>query len=568
MKKRKKVKVSKLFSKSLNCILMNKIRFYENSMNNFNNYIYYCKFINLRNKVLRNFFNKIIKNENTDIILPSTFKQYLKDATIKPFWNDTINVLSTKLFLPIIKNLNDNDNLSNLLRNSWFNSQKLDCKQKHIQKLNLFTDATPVNDDPLVKTRTVHLYPTSIQKIVLKRFIGMYRYYYNRTIEFFNNYNSKDRTSFFHVYPKDKTGRINITIAKTKTYISKGKEKTIDVSPYSMKTLRDYLKGNTPTWGIKDYPSHLVDQAINEACIAIKTNFNKYAKTGIAFRMSFKRRENVNTIKIDGVYISKKKNSIFPTFKLNKNTIFRNINANEEFYKYGQKMTNLSWDAINDRWKISIPIEDNRITNIPKYQIASIDPGIRKFGVLYSEDHIIKIGTDADQKIYKTCKEIDIIKSRMDRKSYYTNDRIYLNNSKRRRNLRRALHRKIGYLKNLKSELHWKTINYLCKNYKKVIYPHFETQKMASKLSSKTARNMYNLGFYQFKQRLINKCKKYGTSLYLRSEAYTSKTCTNCGSINNNLGTSEIFKCNSCKLVIDRDVNGARNILLKNNDCI
>ncbi|RHZ62220.1 hypothetical protein Glove_341g17 [Diversispora epigaea] len=44
---------------------------------------------------------------------------------------------------------------------------------------------------------------------------------------------------------------------------------------------------------------------------------------------------------------------------------------------------------------------------------------------------------------------------------------------------------------------------------------------------------------------------------------YTSKTCGNCGFIKKNLGESKTFRCDSCDLVIDRDVNGARNILLK-----
>jgi len=53
------------------------------------------------------------------------------------------------------------------------------------------------------------------------------------------------------------------------------------------------------------------------------------------------------------------------------------------------------------------------------------------------------------------------------------------------------------------------------------------------------------------------------TKLYIVSEAYTSKTCTRCGVLNN-IGSNEIYHCKECDLVIDRDINGARNILLKN----
>ena len=44
----------------------------------------------------------------------------------------------------------------------------------------------------------------------------------------------------------------------------------------------------------------------------------------------------------------------------------------------------------------------------------------------------------------------------------------------------------------------------------------------------------------------------------------TSKTCSCCGKLNYNLGSSEVFVCKECEMRIDRDVNGARNILIKN----
>ena len=70
--------------------------------------------------------------------------------------------------------------------------------------------------------------------------------------------------------------------------------------------------------------------------------------------------------------------------------------------------------------------------------------------------------------------------------------------------------------------------------------------------------------FYKFKQRLIEKCKNTGTQLMLVDESYTSKTCTNCGWLHSKLGSNKVFVCKECKLTIDRDVNGARNICLKN----
>ena len=42
-----------------------------------------------------------------------------------------------------------------------------------------------------------------------------------------------------------------------------------------------------------------------------------------------------------------------------------------------------------------------------------------------------------------------------------------------------------------------------------------------------------------------------------------SKTCGKCGNINDKLGSKESWKCPVCAHEHDRDVNGARNILLR-----
>ncbi|RHZ50134.1 hypothetical protein Glove_505g20 [Diversispora epigaea] len=47
------------------------------------------------------------------------------------------------------------------------------------------------------------------------------------------------------------------------------------------------------------------------------------------------------------------------------------------------------------------------------------------------------------------------------------------------------------------------------------------------------------------------------------TEEYTSKTCGCCGHIHRKLGGSKVFRCPSCTAELDRDINGARNILLR-----
>ena len=75
---------------------------------------------------------------------------------------------------------------------------------------------------------------------------------------------------------------------------------------------------------------------------------------------------------------------------------------------------------------------------------------------------------------------------------------------------------------------------------------------------------MMTVSFYQFTTKLKNKCKENDIELVIRPEYYTSKTCGNCGNIKHDLKNENTYKCLNCNIVIDRDINGARNIMLRN----
>ena len=116
--------------------------------------------------------------------------------------------------------------------------------------------------------------------------------------------------------------------------------------------------------------------------------------------------------------------------------------------------------------------------------------------------------------------------------------------------------------------LHWKIIDYLTKNYKNVIIGDLSTKKVSVKKSKKksnlnplTKRVASATRLYQFRQRLENKCLERRVNYKMVTEYYTSQMCTRCGEIN--IPGREIYNCNSCKLTIGRDINGARNIYLK-----
>jgi putative transposase len=127
------------------------------------------------------------------------------------------------------------------------------------------------------------------------------------------------------------------------------------------------------------------------------------------------------------------------------------------------------------------------------------------------------------------------------------------------------IHKKIRCLVN---DCHYKLVKWLCENYRIILLPEFRTQEMIRRgqrrIGSKTARAMCTWSHFRFRQHLIHKACEYPwCQVVICTEEYTSKTCGFCGYIHKKLGGSKEFCCPQCKTKLDRDINGARNILLR-----
>ena len=97
--------------------------------------------------------------------------------------------------------------------------------------------------------------------------------------------------------------------------------------------------------------------------------------------------------------------------------------------------------------------------------------------------------------------------------------------------------------------------------------PKFQTSGVVKTLSHSVSRNLYQLSHCLFRTRLEQKCQELNVALIFVKEDYTTKTCSNCGNLQN-IGISREYNCEKCKAVLYRDSNAAKNILLKNlNEC-
>lgn len=76
------------------------------------------------------------------------------------------------------------------------------------------------------------------------------------------------------------------------------------------------------------------------------------------------------------------------------------------------------------------------------------------------------------------------------------------------------------------------------------------------------ARHIQNSMFHEFRRQLGYKCSRYGIQLVVAGRFYpSSKACSCCGFIKSDLKLNDrIYKCNSCGLEMDRDLNAAENL--------
>ena len=407
------------------------------------------------------------------------------------------------------------------LTNTWYSSYHSEFKKTKTEQ-DVYTPKQPIENE--LKTKRIRLYPTSEQEKTL--------------IEWF------DGARATH----------NMVLRAVKDNIEPLKDLKLGSNEYIKKLRELFLNGKdfkTNNKWIKNTPSAIRDDALHEVLRSYKSNFAlKRKHFDILFKSKKASSQSISIPKKD----YKPYKAFFPR-KLGKIPI-------KSSYPLPDKLEHdikIVKTRLNHYYMfIPVPIETFKSENQGK--VVSIDPGIRTFTTCYdAEKGVIEIGKNANTKLFRLCYGLDKIRSKID----HTDTR-----SKKRDKYRKAYLRGSLKIRNLVDQLHIQVVDWLCKNYNTILLPKFETSKMVvkgqRKLGSKSVRAMYTFSHYRFRQRLLHKTREYpDCNVIICDEAYTSKTCGNCGEIKWNLGSSKVYNCKSCGYIADRDFNGARNILLR-----
>lgn len=389
----------------------------------------------------------------------------------------------------------------------------------------------------------IKLKPTPQQKKIINNWFGTARYVYNKALNYVET--NKIFPNYFELRNKfvTKIQKWGICNTCNTEYYPLPKEKRCCGN---LLTLIERKNENTKDFE-HETPKEIRANAIKDLVNGRKTA-HKLLKNKIIthFKMRFRSKKETQSIVIQ-------KQSI--KFVNNKFVIYpKSLSPIEIGRRTKKKLTNLRIEHDcrlsfkNGNYYIHVPISTTCKQTVSGDRIIALDPGVRKFFVGYSENEIVQISRK-DNIIKRLTRKIDLLAS--------------LKSKHKLRN-KKKLSKYRTKLTNYIDDLHWKTINYLTKNYDIILLPKFESQKLATRSRNHNLnRNLGIMKQYTFQQRLLNKANECSISVYLVGEEYTTKTCTRCGIINDP-GSNETYSCNSCNLVIDRDINGARNIFIKN----
>ena len=299
--------------------------------------------------------------------------------------------------------------------------------------------------------------------------------------------------------------------------------------------------------------AHILDEASGQLISNIKSARTNLLKGNITrFRLKYWNLNRPSkTIDIEKELI--KNNEICP-LRLNTEEKIKYMYNKKEVIPNITKGIKINYNSILNKYTLLVPISEEPIINNNKTgNMICLDPGLRTFMTGITENSSIKIGCKVNNYIGNYIRRIKKIKN---------NKNISYHIKKKNE---RLINRKI---KNKIDDLHWKSANYLVKNYNYILLGDMSAKSIVSNYNSIltpiSKEACLRTNYYGFSQRLQFKCKQNNVTFKIVNESYTSKICSNCGNINEELGASIVYNCKDCNLNIDRDINGARNIYIKN----
>lgn len=379
--------------------------------------------------------------------------------------------------------------------------------------------------DVLFKTKKILLLPTIKQKQHLLNWMNAWIDMYNKVISVIKNERKRQSILLNKTLKYNQMNLDNLKLNKLKKDLHQFKKDLVK------KTKID---------------SHTLDYCINDVLTMLDSSITnlRNANTKKSKLRYIKKTKKSKIFKIENNGSSITKNSFFVT-KLGK---FLKSKPQINYKKKNGSMTTIQYKNGKFYMLVKEKLNINKHP-IKNQKIISLDPGHKTFLTGLSNNHLIEIGKNIDKKIKKRLVKMDKIKS-LGRKHIKYKRKYLLKHEKK--------------LSNYTNNLHWQVVNYLTLNYNHILLGNYSTKEMVESVKSNKMNKRIgsSLKFYQFRQKLIYKCILKSCNFGLVDEYNTTKSCSNCSTLNN-IGESRIYDCKHCLQTYTRDTNSSKNILLR-----
>jgi putative transposase len=523
-----------------------------------------------------------------------------------PYWTPACKELSERLWSPIATGSADSDLISSITLSP---KQEAQSPFSTMTRTKVPSKSFPKTCSPsftsfvagrweseatktvrAMKAIRIKIIPNQNQRKILLEWMNTSNYVYNKTVEALqagakNNFidlrdklvtASTKKTNPEYLKLSHEIKEMRSERARLKKLLPRG-ENNIAVRDMGLriadknKSLREVAKTMNPAKneGVFDWetetPKDVRAGAVHEACTATKSGWTNLKRGNIRhFRLKFKTKENPHK----SIAISQQ------MFSINKDgdiVLAPEIFKNDKVFKIGKRQKkriisssgtlDVSHDAklVKQHDAFYIMLSSSIATapaTVVTDRIAGIDPGVRTFMTCYSPHGVVEINHDSGL-VKKLHDKIDSLKGfRLGRP---------LHRSRRNRHRKKAIMKHEHRLSNMIDELHWKSIRALLGEYDVLLYGDIKSQGIVRGSNIPRLNRIFNtLKFFKFKQRLMHKAAMLGKHVVLVNEAYTSQTCSHCGNIYKP-GSSKVYSCTNseCGCTFDRDVNAAKNMLVK-----
>lgn len=370
----------------------------------------------------------------------------------------------------------------------------------------------------MLRAIKVRLYPNKTQEQALNKVLGSYRFVYNHMLAL-----------------------------KQKEY--KENKKSLGLAELSKYFHGTLLKDEQYAW-LKEQNTKIMKQAIRQMLSA----YDKFFKHHNGFP-KFKSKKDKDSALIPLQAISKRNKFDERKITLTKSLKDINFRCSELYFKRLQTYKNGIRGATLSKTKsgnyflsilIDLPQEDVVKFGLTNKQVG-IDLGIKDFvitsdGEVFENKHFFK----------KQGNKIVRLQRQLSKKQKGSNNR-----NKQRIKIAKAFER----FTNQKNAYIHRVVNDLLTYYDTVFMEDLNVKGMMK--NHKLAKVISEVGFYKFKEILVNKARNNSKQVIFVDRFYpSSKTCSNCGYKNQGLKLSDRdWTCPNCGEYHDRDLNAAINIL-------